>query len=254
MTARVLILEDEPPALERLSGYVDTHPATAVVASAASVEAALAWLGDHPGPDLVFADIELADGQSFQLFERWRPTCPVIFCTAFDQHVLEALSWNGIDYILKPIREDRVHEAIDKYVGLKRHFTADRGSAGAPRGPTLGAKSRWRRRLLVKRRHEYVAVPVDAIAYVTTEYKLSVVVLRTGERHLLDRSLNELEAELDPSLFFRASRQYLLHIEAVAGFEPTGKGRLEVNVEPRPGRPVLVSQRNAAGFRDWLER
>ena len=249
MTARVFLLEDEPPALQRLQVYVDGHPATSVVATAGSVESALAWLEASAAPELIFADIELADGQSFRLFERWRPTCPVIYCTAFDQHVLEALSWNGIDYVLKPIREGRVHEAIDKYVGLQRHFTADDTSSAS-----LGARSRWRRRLLVKRRTEFVAVPVDAVAYITTEFKLSVIVLKNGERHLLDRSLNDLEADFDPSLFFRASRQYLLHVDAVTGFEPTGKGRLEVHVEPRPGRPVLVSQRNAAAFREWLVR
>ncbi|MFK7991014.1 MAG: LytR/AlgR family response regulator transcription factor [Sandaracinaceae bacterium] len=246
--ARVLLIEDEPPALARLEGYVEGHPATEVVGTAGSIESAYAWLSDHPAPDLVFADIELADGKSFLLFERWRPTCPVIFCTAFDEHVLEALGWNGIDYVLKPLREPRVHEAIDKYVALKRHFTGP--------GPNAyrGERLRYRRRLLVKRRSEFVALPVESIAYVTTEHKLSVVVLDSGERHLLDRSLSELEAELAPDMFFRASRQYLVHIDAVTGFEPAGKGRLEVMVTPRPGRPVQVSQPNAASFRAWLER
>ena len=95
--ARVFVLEDEPLAAERLCAAIDRHDATCVVGAAASIEAGLAWLRAHPAPDLIFADIELADGRSFALFERWRPSCPVIFCTTFDEHVLEALSQLGID-------------------------------------------------------------------------------------------------------------------------------------------------------------
>ncbi len=246
---RILLLEDEPPALQRLRAAVESHPATEVVGTESSVDGAYLWLTGHPAPDLIIADIELADGKAFRLFERWRPTCPVIFCTAFDEHVLEALGWNGIDYILKPIRSERIHEALDKYAALRQHFRAE----ATERLTGFSAKPRYRRRLLVKRGSEFLAIPVEKIAYLASEHKLTVAVLSDGNRHLLDRTLTDLESELDPTHFFRASRSHLLRIDAVEGFESAGKGRLEVLIAPRPGNPVIVSQKNAADFRAWLE-
>ncbi len=257
---RAFLLEDEPPARERLRRFVASHPEIEVVGEADSVSAARRGLADTTC-DLLFADIELGDGTSMQLFAESPPPCPVVFCTAFDEYVLEALGWNGIDYVLKPLREARVHAAIDKYLALRRQMLGDGllgdGLASARVGTAVqafarGDRVRHRRRLLVKRRHEVVAVPVEAIAYATTEHKLALVVLRDGERHLVDASLNTLERELDPAVFFRASRQYLVHIDAIEGFSAAGKGRLEVRVDPQPGRPVLVSQPNAHAFRTWL--
>jgi len=246
---RVLLLEDEPHSMARLAAAVDSHLSAHVVGQVGSVSEGLAWFDTHPAPDLVIADIELADGRSFDLFERHRPPCPVVFCTAFDAYVLDAFAWNGIDYILKPIRPETIHSAIDRYLGLRDHF-----NASAPPGLTAARQGTYRRRLILKQRNEYLALPVDQVAYLTTEHKLCVVVRHDETRHLYDATLNELERELDPAQFFRTGRQYILSIDAVTGFEPAGRGRYEVHVQPRPGRPVLVGSKRAKDFLAWLER
>lgn len=249
---RVLVLEDEAPARARLVGAIERFEnGASVIAALPSNRSAEQWLSEHDAPDLVVADIELEDGRSFELFERVAVKCPVIFCTAFDEYVLEALASNGIDYLLKPINDARVHRALAKYLELRTHFAQEMRSLVE----TLrGDKPRYRRRLLVQRRGEFAAVPVADVAYVTTEHKLSVLVLRDGERHVLERSLSELAEELDPAEFFRLNRQYLVHVGAVARFSSVGKGRLEAVLTPPTGRPVMISQENARRFREWMDQ
>jgi DNA-binding LytR/AlgR family response regulator len=245
---RILILEDEAPARQRLEQAVRrAEPGAEIVAALPSVTQAAAWLAAHPAPDLVIADLQLADGLSLELFERAPPGCPVIFCTAYDEYLVEAMRHDGIDYLLKPIDDAAVAAALAKYRRLEAHFTGRAAElARALRaGPT-------RRRLLARRRDGFVALKLDDVAYFVVQDKLVEVVTRSGARLDVDRTLGELEAELDPDELFRANRQYLIRASAVVGFRPLVKGKLIVELDPPPGEDVVVSQENAARFRAWL--
>ncbi len=246
LPARVVILEDEAPARQRLEEAIRRlAPATTVVAALPSVAQAAAWFAAHPAPDLVLADIQLADGLSFELFERGALDAPVVFCTAYDEYVLSAMAAGGIDYLLKPVRDDDLARALDRYQRLEARFAERvRGVARALARPP--------RRLLARRRDGFATVALDQVAYFVVDDKLVDVVTRDGRRLGLDRTLGELEAELDPVEFFRVNRQYLVAAGAITGFRPWTKGKLAVELAPPATGPVLVSQDNAARFRAWL--
>lgn len=248
---RVAIIEDERPAREHLERAVRrADGAVDVVAQLESVAAAVDWLGRNPAPDLILADIQLSDGLALDVFERVEVGCPVVFCTAYDEYLTEAMRHNGIDYLLKPIRDRDVADAIAKYRRLGEHFGARlRAFAGQVR-----SAAPERRRLLVRSGEEFVAVPLEQVAYFEVEDKLVALVTVDGAHYDIDRALAELEAELSPSDFFRVNRQYLVHARAVQRFRPYFKGRLVVDLAPAARTEVLVSQENAARFRAWMDR
>lgn len=245
---RVLLLEDEPPARDRLAQAVLRVDASCeIVAALATVDEALAWLASNPAPELVLADVQLADGLSFEIFERHDTPIPVVFCTAFDQYVLDAMATNGIDYLLKPVRDDALARALDKYRRLQKHFEGT--AAVRAVAQTIG---RPRGRILAKSGGAMVPIAVDDIAYLVVRDKLATVVTRDGARHDVDRSLGELEAELDPMRFFRVNRQVLASAAAIVRVHPWTKGRLRVELAPAAAEDVIVSQPTAPRLRDWL--
>ena len=249
---RIFIAEDEPPARERLvAALAQVAPQAQVVGQADSVRGAQAWLAAHPPPDLMLLDIQLADGLSLELFNDGRLQLPTIFTTAYDQFALEAFRALAVDYLLKPVGEAALAQALGKLQRLRRSFDAE---ATARLQPLLAGATaaRFRQRLVGRKGQEFHALPVARLAYVVSVDKLAFAVDDTGERYLLETPLAELEAELDPALFFRASRQLLLAAAAVVRFAPAGKGRLRVELRPALAGDVHVSQERAAAFRAWI--
>lgn len=245
MTA-VVILEDEAPArqrLEELLGRLD--PGVRIAAALPSVAQANAWFAANPAPDLVLADIQLSDGTSFEVFGRGA-NAPVIFCTAYDEHAMDAMAAGGIEYLVKPIKEADLARALARYRRLEAHFMQRVQQVAA----VLARPSP--RRLLARLRDRFVTVQIDEVAYFVVDDKLVDVVVRDGRRLRVDRTLAELESELDPTQFFRVNRQYLVAAFAVKGFRTLGKGKLLVDLEPAPRDEVVVSQETASKFRAWL--
>lgn len=247
---RAFIIEDEAPARERLAALLAaTTPPCTVAGTADSLASATKWLRSNPAPDLVFADIQLGDGLSLELFQSAPPLCPVVFTTAHDDYLLEAFAAHGIAYLLKPVKPAALNAAVQKYHDLGRHFTGNLGSLAA----TLGSAAR-RQRILAQRGTTFQPVAITDTAYFFSESKLTFLVTRTGEKCLVNEPLATLAGELDPAQFFRLNRNYLAHISAVKSFSSVGKGRLAVQLSPRPAEEVLVSQENAADFRTWAGR
>ena len=261
----ILVLEDEAPARAWLTQVLERHRPGAAITALASVADALAWLADRAAPELIVADIQLADGLSLEIFEHAQPGCPVIFTTAYDEYLIEAMQRDGIAYLLKPLREDDVAGALAKYDRLESHFAArvrglrdayerqsredqdDRRQREALERPRTGAP----RRLVARRRDGFVVLSLDEVAYFVVVDKLVEVVTRDGRRFDVDQTLGELERDL-ASEVFRVNRQYLVHAAAIAGFRPWVKGKLLVELAPATAEEVVVSQENAARFRAWL--
>jgi DNA-binding LytR/AlgR family response regulator len=240
----IVILEDEAPARAWLEQVLARHRPGSELVALTSVADAIAWLAGHPPPDLILADIQLADGLSLEIFDHAQPGCPVIFATAYDEYVVDALQRDGIAYLMKPLREQDLVAALAKYDRLESHF-AERVRGLARR---LGAP----RRLVARRRDGFVVLSLAEVAYFAVDDKLVDVVTRDARRFAVDQTLAELEGELDTE-FFRVNRQYLVHAAAVSGFRPHVKGKLLVELAPPPPRgEVIVSQENAARFRAWL--
>lgn len=241
---RLLIIEDERPAVAKLkAALIATELEVEVVGVCESVRASVEWLRQNPAPDLILADIQLTDGTSFRIFEQAPVPCPVVYVTAYDAYVLEAFASNGIDYLLKPVRAENLAAALAKYRTLEAHFQRE----PEPTGPRP-----LRQRLVVRRGMDELSIPVDQAAWLTTEHKISFLVDRQGRRFLVDAPLAELEASLDPALFFRLNRRFIAHIDGIARFRSAGRGRLAVKLVPEADEEVLVSQERATAFRSWV--
>jgi two-component system LytT family response regulator len=250
MSLRVFILEDEAPAVAQLERMLLRWDASTVIAGVAeSVRDGVAWLRAHPEPDLVLADLRLSDGLSLRVFDEVQLACPVIFTTAHDDYVMKAMERNAIDYLLKPIEAGRLALSLEKYRRLRDHF----GGKLAALARELAQGADPPMRVLARRGAGFVAVPLERVAWFTTEHKQTVLVDRQGTRLLVDEGLADLEARLGARVF-RLNRQYLARADAIVGFVSAGRGRLLVTLEPRSDDDVLVSQEAAAAFRGWIAR
>jgi DNA-binding LytR/AlgR family response regulator len=250
---RALIIEDEAPARERLAALLAEAGSSCQIAGEVDgVVSAEKWLRQNSAPDLIFADIQLGDGLSLDLFKATPPPCPVVFTTAHDTYLLEAFATHGIAYLLKPIKRAELDAALQKHRDLGRHYAASLAAlAGAI---AANAVPRHRQRILAQRGSAFQPVAIVDVAYFFSENKLTFLVTRASERCLVNEPLTTLATELDPAQFFRVNRNYLAHVSAVKSFASVGKGRLAVQLQPRPTEEVLVSQETAADFRTWVGR
>lgn len=245
---KAFIAEDEPPARERLvQALARVAPQVEIVGHADSVRGTAEWLATQPPPDLLLLDIQLSDGLSLELFEGRELAVPVIFTTAYDRFAIDAFRALAVDYLLKPVNETALAQALLKAERLRRGFGSDvmavLSQLQAPH---------WRQRLVGRQGQRFASLAVADLACVISVDKLSFAVLQDGSRYLLEIPLATLEAQLDPTRFFRANRQTLLAASAVTGFMATGKGRLRVALHPALGGELAVSQERAAAFKAWL--
>ena len=254
---QIFIAEDEPPARERLiEALVRVAPQARVVACADSVRGTASWLASHTAPDILLLDIQLADGLSLELFRANPPAAvlqvPVIFTTAYDRFALDVFAAMTVDYLLKPIADAALAQALAKAQRLQTGFTRDVGPWLA-RASTAAAGP-WRQRLMGRKGAvQFHAVPVAQLSHLVSLDKLTYAVAMDGVRYLIEQTLSELEGELDPSRFFRVNRQLLVAAQAVRHYSPAGKGRLKVTFEPGGADEVFVSQERAADFKSWLQ-
>ncbi len=247
---KLLIIEDEHPAAEKLTAALHQSPYPVdIIGMTTSVAQSVEWLKQHPMPDLIFMDIELGDGQSFRIFDQVTIDCPVIFTTAYDEYWQEAFEHNSIDYLLKPVSQEKLDSALKKYLSLQQHFsTALQQLRQWQQQPSTPKK-----RFLIKRGGDYFSLRTEDIAWACATHKMVCLVDKSGQRHLLDKSLTELEKELDPAQFFRLNRKYLASINAIRKLRSQGKGKLLVELEPNAPEEVIVSSEQTAGFKEWMD-
>src|SRR5215213_6990078 len=210
---RVVIIEDEKPAAEKLSkALLNTDREIEVQSILSSVKESSSWFQQNGLPDLIFMDIELSDGLSFQLFDQLQIDCPIIFTTAYDQYWQEAFEHNSIDYLLKPIKEEKLRAALNKYEKLKQHFSSNLKKLSEWQSTQQG---NYKKRYLVKRGTDYVSIKSEDIAYFYAAQKLVCLVSKEGQKFLLDQSLADIEKQTDPSLFYRVNRKYLVNLNSI---------------------------------------
>jgi two-component system LytT family response regulator len=255
---RVLIVEDEQLAAERLIDLIGQYDETITIAAQLdSVKSAVAWLQEHPAPDLAFFDIQLADGLSFQIFDEVAVRCPVIFTTAYDQYALKAFKVNSIDYLLKPLDLEELSNAFEQYQKLKGTFSA---SASAPAVDLQNIQRamqmltrQFKARFVIKTGAQLTSVPTSAVAYFFSEHKLTWLVHEKGKKFVVDYTLEQLEDMLDPTLFFRLNRKYLAQIDSIQKVVQYTNSRLKVLFYEHPkGEDVVVSREKATQLKRWL--
>lgn len=251
---RVFVAEDEAPARERLlETLARVAPQARLAGWAASVQGTREWLRAQPPPDLLLLDLQLADGLSLELFEgEAAPASPVIFVTAYDEFSLDAFQAQAVDYLLKPVDDARLAQALERLARWRRLFTR---AEAADLGAALAApvRARHRQRLVGRQGGHSVVLPVAEIACIVSLDKTCHALRADGQRYLLEGTLADWEAALDPARFFRASRQMLVSVGAVLRFQGAGKGRLRVDLQPAAAGPVTISPERAGAFRAWLQ-
>ena len=250
----VLIIEDEPLAVDRLQQLLaQADPEMNVAGITDSIETSVAWLQAHPRPDLILMDIELSDGQSFGIFDQVQVNSPVIFTTSYDEYAIRAFKVNSIDYLLKPVKPEDLQAAIAKLKYLSSHLPAA-PSAGIEQllRQLRQPQKEYRERFLVKSGQRYFSIEIDDIAYFFYHNRVTFLKTWKKEAYYIDYILDELEDMLSPKDFFRANRQYLLHVKSVKDIHPFFNNKLKLTLQPATDDEVLVSRERAMEFKNWM--
>lgn len=248
---KILICEDEKPTAERLIQLLNQYSSEVEILSVVdSVESALKWFNSHSQPDLIFQDIELSDGNCFQIFEKIEIVSPIIFTTAYSDYALKSFSQNSIDYLVKPYDLEDVRRSMEKFRKLRNVFQLPHKTLLEKILKSPHKKSRF----LVKLGSYYKTIQADEIALIQFEDGVSVAYLFSGEKHLMDQSLNELENELDSKLFFRINRSIIINFQSIHSIQQWFSGRLKLvlNDELSVKQETLVSRSRASDFKSWL--
>lgn len=249
---KVIIIEDETPAANRLSTLLQSHDASIdIVQKLDSIESSVRYLENAENIDLIFMDIQLADGLSFEIFNQVVVSIPVIFTTAFDQYTLKAFKVNSIDYLLKPIDEAELHQSLEKYQQLfqkKENNFSERMMKLLQDINTV----KYKERLLIKRGQQLSYLKTENTAHCFADGKLCYAVDFNGTRYLLENNLSQLEEQLQPNNFFRINRNLLVNIEAVKKVHTWLGGRLKIEIAPTTNVETIVSRERVNGFKDWL--
>jgi two-component system LytT family response regulator len=257
-----VIIEDEYLAVQHLQNLLRKHPHLDVVAVLPSVAEAIYWLGNNPAPDLIFADIQLADGLSFEVFDAVAVRAPIIFTTSFNEYALKAFTLLSVDYLLKPIQAADLARALEKYAYWLAQTTPQEQQQSSETQLTkvqqlleqfAPTQPRYRQRFLVTAGEQLLPVAVEEIAYCYTLHELVYLVRHDGRRFSLEHTLEKLESLLDPAMFFRLNRQYLASLKALDKIYPYFAGKLKIELLPPRTEEVLVSRDRAPLLKRWLE-
>lgn len=249
---KILIIEDEVPAAQRLEKLLkEIEPGGIILESIVSVATAIKWLSQHPAPDVIISDIQLADGLSFEIFKTVPTLCPVIFTTAFDQYAIEAFKVNSIDYLLKPIKKEDLCAAINK---MKQLASANQVPLDITKlmQALTPANTNYKNRFAVKFGEHLRTIETKDIVYFYTEDKINFLTTKEGRRYTTDYNLDTLETMLDPKIFFRINRQYIICIHAIAEMFSYSKSRVLIKLNPPAKHETIVSTERSGDFKLWL--
>jgi DNA-binding LytR/AlgR family response regulator len=247
---KLLIIEDEPLVAKDLLKVVGRVAPDAVIAGTiSSVSEAHKWFDQNPPPDLVLSDIQLSDGISFEIFETRKLKCPVIFTTAYDEYAIRAFKLNSIDYLLKPIDDKELGAALEKYRTLTGSVVSDQLKllmSGWGK-----EQKKYKERFLSIQRNSMVPINQKDIGYF---HKEELIFIHTVDNEKMigeHQTLDEVESLIDPAIFFRVNRQFIIHMQTVARVKTTHKG-LTVQLKPPFNIDIDISREKATAFKEWL--
>ena len=248
----ILIIEDEEPAANRLKKMItQLEPDARVVENIVSVTSGIAWFKQNAAPDLIFSDIQLSDGLSFEIFKNIEVQCPVIFITAYDQYAIDAFKVNSIDYLLKPIKKDDLEVAIAKF---KKLSSKDAGALDINKVLEVfnTPKTDYKTRFIVRYGEHIKTIKIEEVAYFYTEDKINFLTTNEGRRYTVDYNLDNLDSMLDPKTFFRINRQFIVSIHAINEMFTYSKSRVLIKLNPPSKHETIVSTERSGDFKLWL--
>ena len=251
----ILIIEDEPRTAKSLEKIItELRPEATITGKCQSIENAVKVLSEAVQPDLIFMDIQLADGLSFEIFKQVKVSCPVIFCTAFDEYSIEAFKQNGIDYILKPFSKEDIAEAFKKADSLRNFY--QQKSVPAPDFTELISKltsPAGKSSFLVFRNQKYLTVATEDIAFFYISYDATCIVGFDKQEYVINQSLDQIAELVSAKQFFRVNRQYLVNFKAIKEVEPFFMRKLYVRLVIETKEKLLVNKEKASRFLSWME-
>lgn len=256
---KILIVEDEDLAVKKLKKTLaGIDDSAEVVGETDSIRSTVSWLESNPVPDLILMDIELADGQSFEIFNHTEVKSPVIFITSYDEYALKAFKVNSVDYLLKPVQKEDLQAALDKFREMKKMYAPEKEASPInlevlvkELQQKLGSKE-FRKRFLVKLGQKLVSVEVDDIAYFFSDGRLNFFKTFDNKKYVVDYTMDELNNMLDPEKFFRISRSFYISVNSVAQIHDYFGNRLMLQLKPETEKEAIVSREKVSEFKTWL--
>jgi DNA-binding LytR/AlgR family response regulator len=255
MIRRILIIEDEPHAAQRLQTLiVSLLPEVLILATIDSVKRAVRWLKENAPPDLIFMDIQLADGISFQIFDQCQVMSPVIFTTAYDAYALRAFKVNSVDYILKPVDENELSGALKKLETLTKSRDSATEMLMSIGDAVKMLTKKYKTRFVLKVGEHLKSVEVGNIQYFFSQEKTTFANAVDGRKHILDFTLDQLEDVLDPAQFFRINRKYIIAANAIRDMISYTNSRLRLILNGSDDADIIVARERVQEFKAWLDR
>lgn len=254
---KAVIIEDESLIARELQNKIQTvAPDVQIVDVLPSLKTARKWFMQQAEPDLLFMDVQLSDGVSFELFEDFKLSCPVIFTTAYDEYAIRAFKVNGIDYLLKPVDGTDLKQAIDKCRSIqeKSKQSPDNLAALIAQYTGLAPRTAYKEKFIVQQRNNWVPVNTQDIACFVRD-NLNYLYTFQGEKYILDfNTLEDIEALLDPRIFYRANRQTIIHIDAIEKVKPHENQKLTITLRAPLKMEADISREKAPAFKKWFDR
>jgi DNA-binding LytR/AlgR family response regulator len=255
---KILIVEDEELAAKKIKKTLAEVDETAeVIAVTESIQNTVNWLEDNPAPDLILMDIELSDGQSFEIFSRTKVKSAVIFTTSYDEFALKAFKVNSIDYLLKPVQKEELSAALDKFKNMtgvykpteKTELNMD--ALVKELQQKLQPKD-YRKRFLVKHGQKLVSIETDDIAYFFSDGRLNFFKTFDNRKFVVDYTMDELEDMLDPQRYFRISRSFYISVASIDQIHDYFGNRLLLQLKPTVDKETVVSREKVTDFKKWM--
>ena len=247
---KAVIIEDEKPASDYLASVLQKIASDVVVVKTIdNVKTAVQWLAENP-VDLIFLDIHLGDDIGFSIFEKLRISVPVIFTTAYNQYAIRAFKLNSVDYLLKPILEEDLQQALHKFrsqqlnPGIDIHALLE----------AMNKKPDYQERFMVVSGQKIKSILIGDVAYFVSDGRYVKLITKTNEKYLLDQSLESVSHKVDPNLFFRVNRQVIVGFDAIQQMIVWSKSRIKLELKPAAESEVIVSIDNSGDFKRWLNR
>ena len=251
---KILIVEDEELAVKKLQktlAAIDSN--STVVGITDSIKSSVEWLQQNPAPDLILMDIELADGQSFAIFNLTEVKSPVIFTTSYDEYALKAFKVNSIDYLLKPVQKEDLEDALKKFHALRSQHTMGFSMDSLVKELQQKLQPReYRKRFLVKNGQKLLSVEIKDIAYFYSDGRLNFFKTHDNKKFIIDYTMDDLEELLDPEHYFRISRSFFVSIASIDKIDDYFGNRLILNLKPSVDKEALVSREKVADFKKWM--
>lgn len=252
---KILIIEDERKAAKELKDIlISLSPDYRIIDCLESVEDSMAWFEANPQPDLIFSDIQLADGLSFDIYRNLKTVLPIIFCTAFDEYALAAFEVNGIQYLLKPITVSKVQQSIERYMTLRESFTKENSNYPVDLQKLIESlRPSYRTTILVNFKEKIIPIRVDDVQFFYAESGVVTISLSNGQNYFLNETLEDFEKSLDPSQFFRVNRQFIVKRTAIKDLERYFARKLILKLKVTTPEEIVVSKVRASALLEWLE-